>query len=86
MCDILTLNANDITVACNAASSSVQAIMNCLYFIPDALWTLPQALLLLPDVAGPGRGAAFRLRLMSPVHKDPKCMLVCLQVIIRKDY
>lgn len=37
---------------------------------------------------GPGNGAAFLLLLMSPVHKDPKCMLVCLQVIIRrnKDY
>lgn len=45
---------------------------------------LPRALFLLPAVVGPGKGAAFLLRLMSPVHRDPKCMLVCLQVIIRK--
>lgn len=39
----------------------------------------------LPAVVGPGKGAAFLLLLMSPVHKDPKCMLVCLQVIIRRN-
>lgn len=47
---------------------------------------LAQPLFALPDVVGPGKGAAFLLRLISPVHKDPKCMLVCLQVIIRKNY
>lgn len=33
----------------------------------------------IPEGAVVPRGAAFRLRLMSPVHKEPRCPLVCLQ-------
>lgn len=33
----------------------------------------------IPEGAVEPRGAAFRLRLTSPVHKEPRCPLVCLQ-------
>lgn len=32
-----------------------------------------------PEGAVEPRGAAFLLRLTSPVHKEPRCPLVCLQ-------
>lgn len=33
----------------------------------------------IPEGAAEPRGAAFRLRLTSPVHREPRCPLVCLQ-------
>lgn len=39
-----------------------------------------------PAVVGPGKGAAFLLRLISPVHRDPKCMLVCLLAVFTEQF
>lgn len=85
LCKANDLLYNFLQPCLSCRASDYGSPMFCLWWFMLSAFVLHPSRFVLPAVVGPGKGAAFLLLLMSPVHKDPKCMLVCLQVIIRRN-